>query len=75
MYFNIIRFFRHCFPLVLAAVLIIAVSSACTKNKYSCESYHGKGNHKQKKNKNNYGALYSPKSKPPPKNYLIKNGR
>jgi len=60
--------------LIAGAFLVICFSS-CSKNKFYCDANRSRSYHKIKKNKSNYGALYSPKTRPVPKNYTIKNGR
>ncbi len=49
--------------------------AACSGNKYACDANRTRSFHKIGRNKSNYGAVYSPKTKPVPKNYLINNGR
>jgi hypothetical protein len=60
---------------LIAGVFLVICFSSCSKNKYYCDANRPRNYHKIKKNKSNYGALYSPKTKPVPKNYMIKNGR
>ncbi len=61
--------------ILFLAFCLALLLPGCTKNKYSCESNRVRSFSKIKKNKSNYGALYSPKMRPVPKNYRINNGR
>lgn len=61
--------------LVMLMVIISFIAVGCSKNKFSCDAYGSSYKKKHKKNRNNYGALYSPKSKPVPKNYNLKQGK
>jgi len=63
------------FKIIFTGLCLGFLLGSCSKNKYSCEAIHSKNYHKVKKNKSNYNLLYSPKSKPVPKDYMIKNGR
>lgn len=60
---------------MIIGLCLIFLLAGCFKNKYSCDANRARNYNKIKKNKSNYNLLYSPKSKPVPKNYLIKNGR
>ena len=61
--------------MLIIGIILITISAGCSKNKFSCDAYGFKKANKMKKNKSNYGALYSTKPRPVPKNYNIKNGR
>jgi len=61
--------------IISAGLCLVFLLGACSGNKYSCEANHSRNYHKIKKNKSNYNLLYSPKSRPVPKDYMLKNGR
>ncbi len=63
------------YPILLIAFSLMVCFTGCSKNKFSCEGSHAKNSTKIKKNKSRYNALYSPKLRPVPKNYVLKNGR
>jgi len=66
---------RFPYQITIAGLCIALFFTGCSKNKYSCEAYGTKKHHKIQKNRSRYNVLYSTKTKPVPKNYLIKNGR
>lgn len=67
--------FRFSYLLLLFSLCLMLCLAGCSKNKFSCEANHSKNSYKPKKNKSRYGALYETKTRPVPKNYVVKNGR
>ena len=75
MYFTLSCKNRKILLTFISALLFISLIASCKSNKYSCDANRSRSYSKMKKNKSNYGVLYEHKSKPVPKNYLIKNSR
>ena len=75
MYFTFPGKNRKTLLTLTSALLLISMIASCKSNKYSCDANRSRSYSRIKKNKSNYGILYEHKSKPVPKNYLIKNSR